>query len=252
VAENNGQIRANKKARNRVIVVGFFSVIAIVVFLESPLTRVRAISVEGNASIPAPRLLQDATLQNGMSLWQVNAAAMQNSILLKEPLVSSVQISENLLQARVTIHIVEKHVVALFEQSNQFYRLLSDGTVYDSVALNAGVTWPIITGAHPVPIRLGHPLPNGDVDKLCQQLAKTSETDLMDVSEFHVESFGQTTAYLNSGFEARLNVADIATMMPKVLSALSYFRDKGYAPGLIIMTSLPFRYTPFLGLSQKG
>lgn len=237
---------ASKKRRNRRLVIAFFVFLGVVIFLESPLTRVRTTVVVGNKSIPEAKLVKESRIHSGMSLWQVNQLAVQSAITSKEPLVESVHVKTDYLHGVVTLSIKQKSVVAIFENGGHFYRLLSDGTVYDQVAPNAGAQWPIVTADNSASVAVGKRPDNPFVSGLCQELQKMSPSIENNISEFHIDSYGVLSMYLSDGFVAKCKVEDAPKILPSITEAIQYFAGKGYSPGTIDMTGQPpYRYTPF-------
>lgn len=250
VRASDSQIIRRRKLRNRRIVIVFFAFLGVVVFLESPLTRVRGFVVQGNRSISANQILQDTSLHTGMSLWQVNGQAVADEVLSKEPLVEKVQVTTNNVQGIVHIDVTEKHIVAVYAVDGKFYNLLNDGVVYSMNLNQGGFSWPLVTvSGNPVPT-LGKTLTSA-VHTLCNQLSgSTIQTG--HISELHVDSFGYVTAYMDNGFAVLSPVHNLAVVLSSATNAIHYFLGKGYPPGLIDMSGLPpYRYTPFAKTPAK-
>ncbi|MCL6513271.1 MAG: FtsQ-type POTRA domain-containing protein [Alicyclobacillus sp.] len=230
----------------RVWMAGFFAVIGLVVVLESPLTRVRQIQVDGNTTIPAARLIADSGLTPGLSLWQINRAAVEAAVTSKEPFVQSVDVQVNAWSRTVTLHVHEKQIAAVYTTNGEFFRLLSDGTVYDELSMPSGVSGPILTTAPAVRATVGKVLPHPYASVVCAQLAKADPEMLVDVSEIHVDDSGIAVLYLDNRFQAKLRASQLSQLLPKLHDAVAYFIDKGYPPGVIDMTgNPPYQYTPF-------
>lgn len=235
-----------RKNRNRMVVLAFFLLIGLVALIESPLTRIRSLTVTGNTAIPQARILTAAKLRRGMNMWQVNAAAAQRRIKHQEPLVASVSIRTNLLHGTVALQIEEKHVVALYETRGTFYRVLDGGDVYGSVQSASGLPWPIVTSAQFAKVTQGQAVPVTGMVALSKQLAKSSPGFLTQVSEIELDRYGNATVYLDNGFAARCKANQFAGRIATIDTAVSYFSSKGYRPGLIDVSSgPPYEYTPF-------
>jgi cell division protein FtsQ len=236
----------------RKLVFGFFLFMGLVILLESPLARVRNISVTGNQTIPAADILAAAPVHQGMSLWQVNRNETQQAVMDKQPMISSVSVETQYLHGQVIFHVTEKHVVAILESAGKFYNLLNDGKVYNQVSSTGGFPWPIVTSGAISTVQTGQVPAGGDVGPLCTQLANLPVGLSAAISEIHLGSFGEAAVYLNNGFVAQCKVDSFANEMTNVQDAAQYFLGKGYAPGLIDMTGAPpYRYTPFQASSKK-
>lgn len=90
--------------------------------LESPLTRVRELVVTGNASVTEQAILDASDLHKGMSLWQVNAAAIADKVTAAQPRVQSVTVHTDYLTGTVTLSIKEKQIVAVLSFVRPFLR----------------------------------------------------------------------------------------------------------------------------------
>lgn len=252
VSQTAQAARIRRKRRNRWIAAAFFLFIAIVVMMESPLTRVRKYVVVGNRSIPASRILKDASLHAGISLWQVNPNYVNSIVRSKEALVSSVAVSIDYLKGTVALHVLLKQVVAMLEVSGQFYRLLNDGDVYGTVSDSSGYSWPIIISAKVNTVVDGRQTADPNVTQLCRILPQLSPSLLAQVSEFHLDSYGVVTTYLNNRFEVRLRLSGFKSHLVAALDAVNYFVKQGYVPGVIDVTGgQPYQYTP-LGQAAKA
>lgn len=241
-----------KRNRNRIIAVGFFLLIGIVVLVESPLTRIRTLQVAGNTAIPQATVLKDAGLHTGMNLWQVNAPVISHRLSSREPLVQSVAVHINWLHGDVGLQIHEKHVVAIFAANGSFYRVLNGGDAYDKVSSTAGFPWPIVTSTEPARVVLGQAIPVTGMTLLSEQLGQVSPSFLDEVSQIQLDRYGDAVVYLNNGFAARFVVQHFRASVSTIETAVSYFSSKGYRPGLVDVTSgPPYEYVPFASAGGK-
>ncbi len=240
-----------RKTRTRILVIGFFLFIGIVMVLESPLTRVRQVVVKGNTSVPQSDIVQASQVEKGMSLWQVNGGHVQDMVRAAEPRVDSVDVQVDYLSGTVTLQIKEKPVVAVLETGGQFYQLLSDGKVYGTAASRVGFSWPLLT-ADGIDRPVTGNVPAPAIASVCTQLAKIPREELNEISEIHLNKYGVATIYLINHFAADCKADAIVASMGEIDSAVAYFQSKGYAPGLIDMTGgPPYRYTPFPSPSER-
>lgn len=248
--KHEGDARSRRKRRNRLIVAAFFIFLALIIMLESPLTRVRQVIVSGNRAIPTSDILRVASLQKGMSVWQINAHHVNHVLQLHEPMIQSIVVHVDYLHGVVRLQIYQKHVVAILDAKGQFYRLLDDGDVYGKISAAAGFAWPIVSAdALQVPTD-GIP-PNDNVALLCQQLTHVSPRLLTEISELHVDSFGTVTVYMNDTFAILCKVERFAAQIGTGLVALQYFVSQGYKPGFVDVTGqAPYQYSPFTHLGK--
>ncbi|WP_051322240.1 cell division protein FtsQ/DivIB [Alicyclobacillus contaminans] len=241
------------KTRTRALVFGFFLFLGVVMVLESPLTRVRTTVVGGNTSVTASDVINASGLHRGMSLWQVSGSAISNRVLAALPRIQSVTVHTDYLRGTVTLTVKEKQIVAVLPVNGKYYELLSDGKVYADAASTNGFPWPLLTADEPVSAHPGEvPLPA--MATACQQLSQLSQAQANEISEIHLSADGVATVYLLNLFAAQCQLSNLADTLRDVDQAVSYFKSKGYAPGMIDMTlGQPYRYTPFPTTGQgKG
>jgi cell division protein FtsQ len=243
---------SRRKARNRIVVFGFFMFLGIVIILESPLTRVRSVVVSGNRTILETKLIQDANLHSGQSLWQINQGAVAQKIMAKEPLVQSVSLHTDMMRGIVSLQITEKHIIAIYEAAGKFYNLLNDGTAYQEIGATNGFSFPLVTTANGQVPTVGQ-IVNKDVGQVCTQLGELSQENLSTLSEIHVVAAGNVEIYLDNGFVATCPGQQLAAALPSIHDAVGYFSSRGYRPGMIDLTGPPpYRYTPFAPSKQSG
>ncbi|WP_026961668.1 cell division protein FtsQ/DivIB [Alicyclobacillus herbarius] len=246
-------LRQRRRVRNRILIACFFAFVGVVVFLESPLTRVRYVEIEGNTDVPANRVKSEASVQPGMSLWQVNPSAVAESLKRQEPTIESVQVKTDYTHGTVTLTLRQKHIVAIFQSAHQFYTLLADGTVFKRVSASDGFPHPILSTTKHTQVNLGQRIGNSFVVQACQQIAKLSDRQVASVSQIQIDAYGTASVFLNDGFEADVPTSELAQRMPDVVTAAAYFRKRGYPPGVIDMAGPPpYRYIPFANSAQKG
>lgn len=230
--------------------------------MESPLARVRTIVVSGNATVPSQRILSDAGIGKGLSLWQVSPARIRRAVVAKEPVVDTVQVDVDYWHGKVALAVRERPVVAVYESGGRFYRLLADGVVYGELDAAEGFRWPVVS-ADPVAspevgagamdrVQSGKPPANPYVPAVCRQLQEIPMSILQDVSEIHLDRFGIASLYLGNHFVVQCRVEDLSNRIRDAQSAIQYFSGRGYPPGVIDMTGVPpYRYAP-LGNSAAG
>ncbi|MCL6627279.1 cell division protein FtsQ/DivIB [Alicyclobacillus shizuokensis] len=253
ISERPADVRQRRRVRNRILVACFFALVGVVVFLESPLMRVRRVEIMGNTDVPASRIRADAAVQPGMSLWQVNASAIAASLKRRESTVDSVQVTTDYMHGQVTLVLRQKRVVGIYQAGHRFYSLLADGTVFRRIADSDGFPHPILSTTKHARVELGQRIGNSFVVQACEQIAKLKDEQLATVSQIVIDQYGTASIYLDDGFQADVPTGELAKRMPDVVTAASYFRKHGYAPGIMDMAGLPpYRYIPYANSAKKG
>lgn len=248
---------AGAKRKSRVwarrIVFAFFVFVGLVVLLESPLTRIRQISVAGNQTIPAAKIIQDAGLRTGMSLWQVNRGAIKQQVVSRQPLVQKVNVQTNLMTGTVELKIQQKSIVGLLSFEHVYYELLNDGTIYAQTSQGAAASLPIVQVTGLKRVTLGGVPSVMGLAVLCGQLSRLKSSDLAGVSQIVLNSYGDATVYFTNGFAAQATSTRFSVVMSQIQAVIQYFVGQGYGPGLIDMSGQPpYRYTPFQQPKQGG
>lgn len=234
------------KLWTRRIVFAFFIFIGLVVLMESPLTRIRHIVVQGHSVVDS-LVVHDSGLRQGMSLWQVNAGAVAHRIMSGEPLVERVDVHTDYFSGTVTLGLTAKKQVAVYEQGGNLYSLLSDGTVYQSIKRGAVLTLPLVESASSqVRIQTGTVATVPGIVQLCKELGQAKQSELGQISQIVLNQYGDVTMYLDNGFAVQTGAGQVASTLSTVGGVITYFTGQGYGPGLIDMTGQPpYRYTPF-------
>lgn len=246
-------MRQARKRRNRWIAAAFFIFVALIITLESPLTRIRRIQVSGNGSIPVREVISDSALAKGMSLWEVNSSRINRLVEARQPLVQSVSVKTDFLQGIVHLSVAQKHVVALMDVSGKFYPLLNDGVIYNATGQAQGFSWPIVSSSEVQSVVNGEKTNDPNVALLCEAVAKVPQTLLSSVSELHLDNLGTVTVFLNNSFEIRARVDGFANQFSIGMTAVTYFVSKNYAPGVIDITGQPpYQYTPLASGGKAG
>ncbi|MCL6637761.1 MAG: FtsQ-type POTRA domain-containing protein [Alicyclobacillus sp.] len=242
------QAAPGRGRRTRVWVTAFFLLIGLVVVLESPITRVRALAVAGNVSLPAQQILAASGLHTGLSLWQVNPGAVQQAVMQQLPLVQAVEVHTDLRSGTVTLTVHERRIVAVLAPGTAggtWYNLLDNGVVYNMAVPSSGFVHPVVSTDGTPSVHPGD-VPSPEVASVCQALAQFAGDGAPWISEIHVDRYGTATVYMTNGFAAQCNADQLQARLLQLRQAVQYFLSQGYAPGLVDMTGQPpFRYTPY-------
>lgn len=242
-----------KRLWTRRIIFAFFVFIGLVVLLESPLTRIRHISVAGNQGVDTSAVVGASGLHSGMSLFQVNKSAVTARILNQEPLVQSVSVKVDFPSGKVALTIHQKTIVAATQVGNSFYELLNDGTVFRKVPLQSLGNIPLLQVSSSAKMQVGQVPGITGLKALCEQVAKLPASSFQTISQISLDNFGDATVYFENGFAAQVSASSFSQTLVDVPDVILYFTKQGYGPGLIDMTGQPpYRYTPFQASPTKA
>lgn len=105
----------------------FFLLILVVVYFQSPLSRVRTISVVGEQIVSSDKVIKASGISNKTHIWDIRKKAVMSQIK-KLPTVQTVTI-EKKFPNHVRITIKEYTRKAYLQKSGNFYPILQNGTM---------------------------------------------------------------------------------------------------------------------------
>ncbi|UFU00945.1 FtsQ-type POTRA domain-containing protein [Radiobacillus kanasensis] len=121
--------QARKKKANRRLIFYlslFFFLISIIVYLQSPLSHIHSIKVEGNEYLTDEEIVKKSGLKEGDSFWNVNKEKIVDQIVANK-VVKVVNVSKQ-FPTTVTISVEEFQRVGYVKESDaQFFPVLENG-----------------------------------------------------------------------------------------------------------------------------
>jgi cell division protein FtsQ len=246
-----GEVR-KRKWKATLLAVIFFVVVATGLFLQSPLSKIRAIQVRGAASLDPPGLIRASGLAPGLSLFKIRPADVERRLESAYPLVASagVQLSWN---GTVTLVVKEKKTAGVLLENGMFYRLLEDGTVLDRLTPRDAAVMPIITDASPVRVELGKKIHDSDVLRLCAELVTVDPKELAGISEIHIGGNGKWIAYTRDHFELRLPDSGLAGKLHLYEAFRHNPETRNLKPGVVYLYENDTTwYDPYPAASPSG
>ncbi|TCS94623.1 cell division protein FtsQ/DivIB [Hazenella coriacea] len=107
----------------------FFMGMLLVLFLQSPLSKIQSIEVTGHSLLTEQEILKTAQLAKGKSYFSTSQSQVE-AALIALPEVDKVTIKKS-FPNEVYIEVKEKKIIAAFQTSSkqQFHPILSDGMV---------------------------------------------------------------------------------------------------------------------------
>ncbi|MFJ6414017.1 cell division protein FtsQ [Terribacillus saccharophilus] len=122
--------QARKKKANRRLIFYlsiFFVLIFIIVYLQSPLSNIHRLEVEGNEFLPKETIIQSSGLTTSDNMWRIDKDEAIKRIEENEE-VEKVSISRG-FPATVTIKVTELGRVGYLQQDNSYRALLTNGSI---------------------------------------------------------------------------------------------------------------------------
>lgn len=211
--------QARKKKANRRLLFYlsiFFILISIIVYLQSPLSYIRTIQVEGNSFLQDNEIVKQANLTDNKNIWTIDTDAVE-SILNDSPIIASAKVSRK-LPWTVSITVEEYELVGYTQKESTYYPVLGNGTTLQSMAKKTyNGDAPLLKGFNKETY----------LHRLTNEMEKLPETIRNLISEVHwtpeKDNNDKMRLYMNDGFivDARIpNFADSMEIYPSIVSQL--------------------------------
>ncbi|HLR53500.1 MAG TPA: FtsQ-type POTRA domain-containing protein [Pseudogracilibacillus sp.] len=130
---------ARKKKSNRrliIYLVIFLILLFILVYLQTPLSEVKHIEVEGNQVLSEEEVIEAGEVEYDTNIWSVSKKKTVNS-LQENPVIDSVKVERKLPQT-LRIQLKENRVIGYLEEEDLFYPVLDNGTIVENREGNQG------------------------------------------------------------------------------------------------------------------
>lgn len=207
-----------KKANRRLIVLLalFFVLIASIIYFQSPLSKVKNISVSGNETYTYEQIVAKSGLDLQVNIWKINRDEAEKKLEeLQEIKKATVQVT---LPNSVAIKIEEFNRLAYISKGKSFYPVLENGNILgekhiDEIPVNA----PIL-----INFKEGKVL-----DEMIDALESLPEEVINSISEIHSKPVKTDEfiikLYMNDGFEVNASLRTFSEKMahyPSIVSQL--------------------------------
>lgn len=207
-----------KKANRRLILLLFlfFSLIAIVIYIQSPLSHIKDIAVKGNEFYSNNEIIKILGISQNTNIWKIrNKAISERLQRLPEIKKASVKIK---WPNSIEINITEHKRIAYIKKGLEYRPVLENGSILENRTTDAlPINAPIFIG-----------FKEGSVlDELLLETKKLPEVVLNSISEIHYTP-SKTDRYhislfMNDGFEVSATIRSFSEKMshyPSIISQL--------------------------------
>jgi cell division protein FtsQ len=206
--------KANK--RLTLLLLFFFFLIACIVYVQSPLSHVRTISVKGNLTYSKNEIISETGLSKKENIWKVDEKEVEKDIE-KLPEMGQARVKVRFPNA-IVIDVKEHERVAYFSEKTSFYPVLENGKILQNTPIYSfPENSPILTG-----FKEGKVL-----NELVSSLKGLPEEVRNSISEIHHEPSKtdqyHITLYMNDGFEVSATLRTFSEKMahyPSIVSQL--------------------------------
>ncbi|RKQ37400.1 cell division protein FtsQ/DivIB [Oceanobacillus halophilus] len=122
-----------KKANQRLIfyLSIFFFLISVIVYVQSPLSHVKTINVQGNVHMNESEIIHLSQLSSDTNIWMIDFGSIKTAIK-NNPIVDDVEVSRN-LPWTVNIEITEHNVIGYLKDENNYFPILATGVVLNDM-----------------------------------------------------------------------------------------------------------------------
>ncbi|MEB2298226.1 FtsQ-type POTRA domain-containing protein [Lysinibacillus xylanilyticus] len=229
--------KRRKKRTNRkfiVLILLFFIVLAVLLYFQSPYSKINQITVNGARLVEEEYYLKTSSLATGKSMWGFKEEEVEK-LLLKDKWVKEAHVKRNWLQG-VAIEIKEWKKVAYLAGDGTYYPLLENGKRFDQAGDEIPIDAPVFIGI------------TGEktIKKLVKQLAQLNPEVLTLISQINTNSNNTNPnaikLYMNDGYEVRAVIPTLAEKLnhyPSIVAQISNL-EKG-----VIDLEVGSYYRPF-------
>jgi cell division protein FtsQ len=207
-----------KKANRRLILLLllFFSLIACVVYFQSPLSHVKTVEVRGNELYPKDKLLSLIGMTESTNIWKVNEKSIEGK-LRSLPEIKSADVKIKLPHT-IIVNVKEYSRIAYIAKDASYFPVLENGEILKKEqTTDLPVSAPLLIG-----------FSEGDVlEEMIFNLQKLPDEVLNSISEIHhkpkkTDAY-RIVLYMNDGFEVNATLRNFTEKMahyPSIVSQL--------------------------------
>jgi cell division protein FtsQ len=193
----------------------FFLLILLVIYFQSPLSKVSSITVKGNVHVESEKIIEMSKITTSNGFWNINTT--KTSQLIEEHL----QIKQATVEKKFPNHIVlkvdEYESIAYLEENGAFKPILENGQVLKDRTVKVPADAPVLINWNQ----------EKNVNEMINELKKLSPSILNSISEIH-HTPNKTDPwlvhlYMNDGFEVMASVRTFSKKMntyTKIVSQL--------------------------------
>lgn len=213
---------ARKKKTNRRLVFYlslFFILISIVVYLQSPLSYIQHIVVNGNEYVAEDVIVELSELSNENNLWSVSLTDTVEKIK-KHPELKDVQVQRKLPNS-IVINVEELEKVAYIKLEDSYMPLLENGEVIDSIEVSK---W---KGDAPLLIDFAKDTYIQEIADELQELPATVSTLISEIYWKPTEANPyKVLLFMDDGYQVESSIRNFARYLQTYPSIVSQLEEK--------------------------
>lgn len=209
-----------KKANRRLLfyLSIFFVLIAIIVYLQSPLSHIRHVDIQGNHALTKDEVIAESGLTEGDNIWMLNDTKAKEKIE-QHPLIKSVSVKRKLPQT-VEVDVDEYKIVGYIEKDETYYPLLEDGELLTSEPMKN-------IGDEPLFLNFDE---QDYLNRLTKEIEDVPDEIFNLISEITwnptEKNKYKITLYMNDGFVVKTTIRNFASKMKNYPAVISQLDDE--------------------------
>ncbi|KUP07020.1 cell division protein FtsQ [Bacillus coahuilensis m2-6] len=207
-----------KKANRRLVMLLslFFILIVFVVYIQSPLSQVQDLVIEGNELLTAETIVNETEIEIGTTIWSIRKSSVEEKIK-EHPVIKDVRI-QLLFPNKYLIQVTEYKQSALLVNGTEWFPVLENGYIVNEPTTDWSLqSYPIVRGF----------IEDKYLESLLTQLTSLDEQIVQRISEIQytpkeTDAY-HITLYMNDGFEVSATIRTLAeklTFYPSIISQL--------------------------------
>lgn len=192
-----------------------FLLISIVVYLQSPLSHVNKVEIEGNRFVNEDEVKKLSGVTTSTNIWQVDPAEVEDKVS-EHSQVMGVNVSRS-LPSTIVVEIEEAERIGYIQSDGQFQPILENGEKLDSTGELPGGDAPILKEFSE----------STYLEEMSKQLKDLPQSISSLISEIHYTPSDENpyliTLYMNDGFEVQASIRTFSekiTAYPSIASQI--------------------------------
>jgi cell division protein FtsQ len=193
----------------------FFLLILLVIYFQSPLSKVASVSVEGNETVDSNKIIKMSGITTSSGYWSINSEEVKTAVK------SHLQIKDVTVKKKLPNHIVlvveENESIAYLEKEGSYLPILENGQVLEDRKVTAPADAPVLINW----------TKEEDIKEMISELRKLPPGIFNSISEIHhtpqKTDHWIVRLYMNDGYEVIASVRTFSKKMdsyPDIVSQL--------------------------------
>jgi cell division protein FtsQ len=193
----------------------FFLLILLVIYFQSPLSKVASISVEGNETVDSNKIIEMSGISTSSDFWNINSDKIKTAVG-KHLQIKSVTVKKK-IPNHIVLMVEENESIAYLEREGAYLPILENGQVLKDRKESAPADAPVLINWKS----------EEAINEMISELKKISPSIFNSISEIHhipdKTDPWLVRLYMNDGYEVIASVRTFSKKMetyPAIISQL--------------------------------